>query len=449
MNIRKIFSKLCQVIDFEPTPGIKLPNKSEYLILYPDRLVHGKIACGCGSTKLKHFCAPVNMGPFFYRCQECGVVLFTTDFISRQHTEDSMKNIKLAVFDMEGTIFRNSYRGQSYPSIWKVLCQMCGPDAAKEDAINTEKYLSGGYSDCYSDWVRDTLHILKKYGLKKLQFEAVINEIDYYQGVAETFADLHNRGVRIAVISGGLKALADRVAIDHYIDHCFSAAEFYWNLDGTIKHWNTQPTDFSHKRSLLEILCRDLGISADECMFVGDGRNDRDVAGFCALSIGFNPHDELRKDVDIVIEQNVGQENLSAILEPMAKYPNFEMQDFSGNKVWKEKVSLPPGIPSLTKSNNRLKFHTFLMENGLTHNSANSYCSYVNNLCKNIAEDSWEGATVKNAFSILEETAQLIKSEAEFIENLNQPLAGTSGRQNDTISAAKQYYRFVKGEAHA
>ena len=142
MNIRKIFSKLCQVIDFEPTPGIKLPNKSEYLILYPDRLVHGKIACGCGSTKLKHFCAPVNMGPFFYRCQECGVVLFTTDFISRQHTEDSMKNIKLAVFDMEGTIFRNSYRGQSYPSIWKVLCQMCGPDAAKEDAINTEKYLS-------------------------------------------------------------------------------------------------------------------------------------------------------------------------------------------------------------------------------------------------------------------------------------------------------------------
>lgn len=356
-----------------------------------------------------------------------------------------MENIKLAVFDMEGTIFRNMYCGQQYPSTWKIFCQLCGPDAVKEDALNTEKYLTGGYSDCYSAWVLDTLHILKKYGLKQNQFEAVINEIDYYPGVTKTFAALRSKGIRIAVISGGLKALADRIVVEHYVDHCFAAAEFHWNQDGTIRHWNMLPTDFAHKRSLLEILCRDLGISADECLFVGDGRNDREVAGFCALSIGFNPHDELRKEVDVIIEQPEGYENLSAILEPVAKYPDFKLNNFIDYKVWKGVQPTRPVFATLTASDQRFAFHAFLMQAGLTYNSANSYCSYINNLCKNIAEFSWKGATSEDAFTVLEGIVKLIQSEADLIEALAQPLAGGNGRQNDTTSAAKQFYRYLSG----
>ena len=90
--------------------------------------------------------------------------------------------MKLAVFDLEGTIFRNRYEGTMFPSVWKVLCKICGPEAAQEDAKNTEKYLSGGYSDCYSAWVLDTLKILKRYGLKRHQFDEVISSIEYSQG---------------------------------------------------------------------------------------------------------------------------------------------------------------------------------------------------------------------------------------------------------------------------
>jgi phosphoserine phosphatase len=356
-----------------------------------------------------------------------------------------MSKIKLAVFDMEGTIFRNTYRGQKFPSIWKVLCYLCGPQAAEEDAAYTEKYLTGGYAGCYSAWVLDTLRILKKYGLKQNELETLINEIDYFPGVEETFTALRNQGMTIAVISGGLKALADRVAIDHYVDHCFAAAEFYWNPDGTIRHWNMQPTDFAHKRSVLEILCRDLGISGDECLFVGDGRNDRAVAGYCALSIGFNPHDELRKEVDVIIEQPEGREDLSAILEPLSKYPNFKLDDFSEYKVWKGGLAESINFSTLSTSGQRVAFHAFLMQNGLTHNSANSYCSYLNNLCKNIAEISWEGASAVGAFTVLERVAKTMKSEEAVVEALAKPLAGTNGRQNDTTSAVKQFYRFVKG----
>lgn len=252
--------------------------------------------------------------------------------------------MKLAVFDLEGTVFRNRHKGAIFPSIWKVLCKICGPDAAREDAKNTENYLNGGYSDCYSSWVLDTLKILKNYGLKRHQFDEVISDIEYYPGVKKTFDTLRQQDILIAIISGGLKALADRVIVDYQIDHCFAAAEIFWNQDDTIRHWNLLPTDFSHKRSLLEILCRDLGINARDCLFVGDGRNDRDIASFCALSIGFNPHQELRDGVDIIIEQPQGLENLSSVLEPIIKHPNYALSDFKDYKVWNETKDIKPEV---------------------------------------------------------------------------------------------------------
>lgn len=358
-----------------------------------------------------------------------------------------MKQIKLAVFDLEGTIFKNSYGGKAFPSLWAVLCNLCGPEAVAEDNANRDRFYSGGYPG-YSSWVIDTLKIHQKYGLKRNQFETLINAVEYYPGVAQTLTALREQGMTIAVISGGLKALADRVAVDHKIEHCFAAAEYFWNHDETICHWNVVPTDFAHKRSVLEILCRDLGITAEGCLYVGDGRNDRDVAGYCGLSIGFNPHEELRSDVDIIIEQPEGEENLSAVLQPIAKYPNFSLDDFSDYRLWMitdSKLTKERSAGTLTASDRRNDFHAFMTRNGLTLNSADSYCSYLNNLCRNIAEVGWEGASSLNAFTVLESVASITFTESTFITKLTQPLIGPHGRVNDSTSAAKQFHRFIKG----
>ncbi|MBT1070694.1 HAD family hydrolase [Pelotalea chapellei] len=358
-----------------------------------------------------------------------------------------MKKIKLAVFDLEGTIFRNSYRGKDFPSLWAVICNLCGPDAAKEDDGNREKFYAGKYAG-YSEWVIDTLKIHQKYGLKRNQLESLINSIDYYPGVAETFEALRLQGINIAIISGGLKALADRAAIDYKIEHCFASAEYFWNQDGTVRHWNVMPTDFAHKKSVLEILSRDLGISADECLFVGDGRNDRAVAGHCALSIGFNPHDELRPDVDVIIEQPKGAENLAAVLQPIARYPHYTLNDFCGYKIWNIRREDAPFdtiiAGTLSQSGQRDAYHAFLVRNGLTSNSADSYCSYMNNLCRNIAAISWNEASHSTAFSVLVKNAATCRTEEEFINALQTPLAGEYGRENDCTSAAKQFWRYAQ-----
>jgi phosphoserine phosphatase len=263
-----------------------------------------------------------------------------------------MKKIKLAVFDMEGTIFRKSYRfdfikdrfaenwrhlsachakecleKKEFTSAWTLLCDLLGPKPSKLNQDNWKKWTDGGYSG-YSEWVIDTIRLHKEHGMTKQLFDVVVNESAvYFPGVAEAFRSLRDQGINIALVSGGLKAMADRVALDHGLEHCFASAEYFWHEDGTIRHWNCQPSDFVHKKRLVKLLLHDLGISKDECVFIGDGRNDRDVAQHVGLSVGFNPKPYHKFWWDVVVEQEPGKENLAAVLETLGKSPHISVTE--------------------------------------------------------------------------------------------------------------------------
>ena len=223
---------------------------------------------------------------------------------------------KLCFFDLEGTLFKKSYHahgGREFASAWGALCAILGPEAEQEDARNRERFYSNGYAR-YSDWVVDTVRIHQKYGLSRSTFDEVIYSVDYHDGADQLLTTLASKGIRVAVISGGLKALADRVATDHKVEHCFASAEYYWDVDGMLHHWNIMPTDFENKRHLAEMLCKDLGIAPEECLFVGDGLNDVAIAGYVGTSIAFNAHDDLKAVATHTVNQEKGREDLSFLL---------------------------------------------------------------------------------------------------------------------------------------
>jgi phosphoserine phosphatase len=238
-----------------------------------------------------------------------------------------MKKVRFAIFDMEGTIFKCKihfcHNGREYHGgIWTLLCDILGEEARLQNQKNWERWKYRNDPDYpdpykgYSQWVEDTILLHRRYGLTRSQFQEVINAVPYFAGVAETFAALRRAGVRIALVSGGLKALADRVTLDHRLDYCFAAAEYYWTGE-ELYHWNIHPTDYEHKKSLVELLHRDLGITKEECLFVGDGDNDREVAEYLGHAIAFNPSGEklLEQCCPIIIRQDEGQEDLSEILK--------------------------------------------------------------------------------------------------------------------------------------
>ncbi len=138
--------------------------------------------------------------------------------------------IKLAFFDIEGTLFKKAVRnpsGNVAPSIWMLLSKQLGTQAYKEELAGRKKWNNKEYAG-YVEWMEDTLRIYKKYNLKKETFEYAINTTQYNPGVLAFFNEIKGK-YRTATISGGFKALADRAQVDLRIDHAFTACELFWN----------------------------------------------------------------------------------------------------------------------------------------------------------------------------------------------------------------------------
>ncbi len=322
------------------------------------------------------------------------------------------------------------FASRKFTSAWTLLCDLLGPYASKENKENWDKWSDRGYPG-YSEWVIDTIKIHKKYGLTKGIFDAVVNEsAEYFPGVAETFQALKSQGITIALVSGGLKAMSDRVAMEYKLEHCFTSAEYFWNSDDTIRHWNCQPSDFIHKKRLVKLLLHDLGISKEQAVFIGDGGNDRDVAQYVGFSIGFNP----KLYHEFFWDTFVQQEDLRSVLGTLG----ISQMPSNSGKLSKSDSSESDGV---TKS----EFRKFLVgQAGLTENSSRSYITYLNSILLNMQGFAKAGAASnRTPLQLLVESAQVAKSETSFIKALSKPLAGPEGRIGDLTSTAKQFYRFI------
>ncbi|HQH26884.1 MAG TPA: HAD-IB family phosphatase [Oligoflexia bacterium] len=224
--------------------------------------------------------------------------------------------LRLIFFDLEGTLFRKVLKdstGDTAPSAWSLLARHLGPEAAAEEEETKVKWTAGGYAG-YVEWMEDTIRIHQKYGLNRCFFESVMSAAQYHPGVEETFACFHRHSVRTAVISGGFKAQADRAARELKIHHVFAACEYYWDDAGQLVWWNLLPCDYEGKKDFMRLIMQEHGFAAEQCAFVGDGRNDIALAGAVGTSISFNGAAELAAVCTAAVEQPEGKEDFRTIL---------------------------------------------------------------------------------------------------------------------------------------
>lgn len=222
-------------------------------------------------------------------------------------------DIKLAIFDMEGTLLEKVVRSTHgvAPSAWTLIAQRLGPEALAEEELTKQKWIRGGYSS-YTDWMADTIRIHQKYELTRSVFDEVMNSAHYHPGVVETFQAIRERGILIALISGGFKAQADRLQVDLKIDHSFAACEYFWRGE-ELAHWNLLPCDYVGKRNFMDLLIAEHKLTREECAFVGDGMNDVSLAQAVGRSIAFNAAPALQKVCTYSINQLEGREDFRAI----------------------------------------------------------------------------------------------------------------------------------------
>ncbi len=223
---------------------------------------------------------------------------------------------KLIVCDVEGTIFKAKFQipGTDYSStMWQPLAHILGEDAENEERdgnIEWDKKEHGKYGRNYLKWVEDTIRIHRKYGLTKQQFDTILQSAEYNNGVVEFFRNLDKEKYIPVFISGGFqelieKAQAELLGIDgeRVISHGFAACKYIWDNNGKLIAWNIQPTDFEDKYSFLKLMFKQYGLKdTKDWIFVGDGKNDSDIAARAPVSFAINPHVELASVATYTIE---------------------------------------------------------------------------------------------------------------------------------------------------
>jgi phosphoserine phosphatase len=204
--------------------------------------------------------------------------------------------IKLFFLDLEGTLFNKQHidrpHGHNH-SLWARIFHELGPEALAADNVHIEEFERGEIN--YIQWCERSLRAMQTHGLTKQLLEHIMQQIQYNNGVAETIAALHAKGIRTAIISGGFMEQAKRAQLDLRIQHAFAAVEIYWNADGSMAFWNIFPSDYQAKADYVELLRRECGFSKEECAFIGDGKNDVPIASHVGLSFAYNAHPALQE----------------------------------------------------------------------------------------------------------------------------------------------------------
>ncbi len=198
--------------------------------------------------------------------------------------------MKLLVFDVEGTIFEAKYKieGTDYSStLWQPIAHSLGEAAEQEEKETHIKWENKEYSN-YMEWVKASILIHKKYGLKEEVFNGLVREAKYNKGVIPFFENLNRKKYIPVIISGGFQNLNNRAQSELRIYHSYSACKYLFDKDGFLESWNVYPSDFEDKYDHVKLLFKQYSLNSNtDWVFVGDGRNDVDIARRAPLSIAF------------------------------------------------------------------------------------------------------------------------------------------------------------------
>jgi phosphoserine phosphatase len=203
--------------------------------------------------------------------------------------------MKLLVLDIEGTLFEPSVElpGTKLRStIWQAIATALGPEAVEAEIATHAKWHGGEYGN-YLEWMRETIDIHVRFGLREEAFRQLIEGAPFNDGVVATLRAVDRRFFEPVLVSGGFRELAARAQREMLIHHAFAACEYLFDTRGVLTTYNLLPCDFAGKLDFVQLMLREYRLGSDDWVFVGDGLNDVPIAQRAPTSIAYRAHPSL------------------------------------------------------------------------------------------------------------------------------------------------------------
>jgi phosphoserine phosphatase len=180
--------------------------------------------------------------------------------------------IELVAFDMDGTLV-------DVGSSWGEVHRFFGDSNAAALKLFVE--------DQIDDWefIRRDVRLWQTHEPKIdiARITEILSHVPVVPGARELFDDLRTRGVRTAIVSGGIDILAERLAEELQIDFVF-ANGLATTPDGQLSGEGVVRVPIKRKGESVKALRERLGISQDAVAAVGN--SDIDVSMFRQSRIG-------------------------------------------------------------------------------------------------------------------------------------------------------------------
>jgi len=205
----------------------------------------------------------------------------------------------IVAFDMDGVLV-------DYRSCWTWIHDHFGVD----NEASLDAFLEDRIDDM--EFMRRDIALWKERcpSICMADLRTILEPLPINPGLGETISALQRRGIRTAIISGGLDIVAERIAAQYGFDDCL-ANGVQCDHEGKLTGEGLLRVELKNKAAALQSLLDRYGIAKQRAACVGDSFIDIAMFENCGLSIAFNPSDEVvAKKATYVVRDK----SLSAIL---------------------------------------------------------------------------------------------------------------------------------------
>ena len=188
--------------------------------------------------------------------------------------------VRLAVFDMDGVLVDSH-------SSWVLVHRHFGTD--NEDSLRA--FLRGEIDDM--EFIRrDVERWVQAHGSVTMgEVQDVLDRAPLVPGAIEALRELGAHGVRTAIVSGGLRYLAERVGAEAGADLVL-ANDVVVDGTGLLTGEGIVHVPLREKGSVVGSIQEELGVTREETAAIGDSLVDLTMFRRARVSIAFNPKDE-------------------------------------------------------------------------------------------------------------------------------------------------------------
>ena len=190
-----------------------------------------------------------------------------------------MPQIKLVVFDMDGTIIEPR-------SSWAMIHDYFGTDNSEM----LQMYIDHKVSD--EEFVKADIKLWNSKSevpVNEQYINSILDKAKPRDGARELIASLHEVSIKTVILSGGIQYLADKWAKEWDMSGAF-ANELIDDADGNLTA-NINASGHN-KGPLIEKIVKDFGLTNGEVAAVGDTMVDLPMFEIAGLSIAVNTSDE-------------------------------------------------------------------------------------------------------------------------------------------------------------